>query len=77
MGLGLGLALSLYFLDVIEKTISELQVIKYITPFIYAGAGDIMTSGKIQGSLLFIGIAVSILSGVIAYGKYLKKDIVA
>ncbi|MBC8060531.1 MAG: ABC transporter permease subunit [Clostridiaceae bacterium] len=77
IGLGLALSLSLYFLDIIEKTISKLEVLKYITPFTYAGAGDIMTNGRIQGDLLLIGITVSILCVTISYVKYVKKDIAA
>lgn len=77
MGLGLGLALSLYFLDVMEKTISKLSALKYITPFYYAGAGDIMTSGRIESEPLLIGIGVGILSIVVAYAMYVKKDIAA
>lgn len=77
IGLGIGLALSLYFLDVMEKTISKLHALKYITPFYYSGAGEVMTSGKIEGELLLIGLMISLLSGVVAYVKYVKKDIAA
>ncbi len=77
IGLGLGLVLVLYFLDIMEKTISQLDGLRYITPFTYSGAGDVMTSGKIEGELLLIGIGVSIISIVVAYIKYVKKDIAA
>lgn len=76
-GLGLGIATILYFMDIMVKTISELDSLKYITPFYYAGAADIFSSGKIDGVLLFIGIIIILLSVIIAYGKYSKKDITA
>ena len=36
-----------------------------------------MTSGKIELNLLLIGFAVSLLSLIVAYWKYIQKDIAA
>ena len=76
-GLGLGIAIILYFLDIMVKTITDIGFLKYITPFYYAGAADIISSGKIDILLLGIGIMVIILSAMVAIVKYAKKDIVA
>lgn len=75
VGLGLGIALILYFTDIMSKTISDLDFLKYITPFYYSGAGDIFSSAKIDGLLLFIGIIIMIISVAVAYIKYCEKDI--
>jgi len=77
VGLGIGLALLLYFLDIMEKTIKKLDWLKYITPFTYSGAGDVMTKGEIETMPLLIGIAVCVVSFFIAYIKYVSKDISA
>ena len=76
-GLGLGIATILYFADIMVKTIPDLKPLKYITPFYYSGAADIFSSGKIDGILILIGILVSIISVLVAFIKYSKKDITA
>ena len=77
LGLGLGIALILYFVDALSKITPDLVNLKYITPYYYAGAADIFTTRKIDGVLISIGIAVTILSIVVGYAKYTKKDIIA
>lgn len=77
IGFGLGLVLTLYFLDIMVRTISKLEVLKYLTPFNYVGAGDILASGKLDVGLIALGVAVSLLSLVAAYVIYVKKDIAA
>jgi len=76
-GLGLGIAIILYFADIMVKTVTDLTFLKFISPFYYAGAGDIFSSGKIDSVLILIGIMISIISVMVAYVKYSKKDIAA
>lgn len=75
IGLGLGIALTLYFSDMMARIIPDLKSLKYITPFYYSGAADIFTNGYIDGALLVIGIIVSVIAVTIAHLKYNSKDI--
>jgi ABC-2 type transport system permease protein len=77
LGLGLGIATLLYFTDILEKVVSDLDFLKYVTPFTYSNAADIFSTGKIDGVLISIGIVISVLAVVIGYLKYTRKDIVA
>ena len=76
LGVGLGLAAVLYFLNIIANISEKAEFLKYITPFGYTEAADILTEGALDGTLILVGIVFSVLSLVIAYVKYCKKDIV-
>ena len=75
IGLGLGVALILYFGDIMSRIIPDLKFLKYITPFYYANAADIFTDGYLNVILIVIGLTVSIIAIVIAIIKYKTKDI--
>jgi ABC-2 type transport system permease protein len=77
IGFGLGVALILYFMDIMVKIIPDLKNMKYFTPFNYAGVGDIFGDGKIDNTLLTIGILTSIIFIIISFIKYMKKDMAA
>ena len=76
LGVGLGLAAVLYFLNIIANISEKAEFLKYITPFGYTEAADILTEGALDGTLILVGIVFSVLSFGIAYLKYCKKDIV-
>ena len=76
LGVGLGLAAVLYFLNIIANISEKAEFLKYITPFGYTEAADILTEGALDGTLILVGIVFSVLSLGIAYLKYCKKDIV-
>ena len=75
MGIGLGLAIALYFLNIIANLSDKAKVLKYITPFGYAESSDIINNGGIAGDKLLIGLALALAGIGIAYWKYSKKDI--
>ena len=77
VGMGLGIAAILYFIDIMVKTVSDLEFLKYLTPFYYAGAADIFTNGKIDSVLLLIGFMVSVIGITMAFLQYSRKDIAA
>lgn len=76
LGIGLGLAAVLYFLNIIANISEKAEFLKYITPFGYTEGADILTEGALDGTLISVGIVLSVLSLVIAYVEYCKKDIV-
>ncbi len=74
VGIGLGIAIIMYFLNLIANIAEVAQFLKYITPFGYCDGADIVTNGKLDGQLLFIGIILCVMGIVVAYLKYNRKD---
>lgn len=77
MGIGLGLAALLYFLNIFANISDSIEFIKYITPFQYADAAAIISTKAVDGVLLIIGIIVTLFSIAISFYQYEKKDISA
>lgn len=77
VGLGLGIALLLYFLSLIANMVDSAHFLRYITPFGYAEASTIFTKGAVDDVLVTIGAGVTVLSIGIALVKYSRKDIAA
>ena len=75
VGLGLGLAMILYFLNIISNISEKAEFLKYITPFSYADPSNIIANLKLDGTLLAIGFIYAALGVFEAYLKYTKKDI--
>ena len=53
------------------------EALKYITPYAYAEASNIISESEIDTGLVLIGAAVSVVCAVIGFVKYCKKDIAA
>ena len=75
IGVGLGLAAMMYFLNLIANIADVAEFLKYITPFGYCEGADIIADGKLDGTMVAIGAVIGIAGIVIAYLKYTKKDI--
>ena len=75
VGVGLGIAVMMYFLNLIANIADVADFLKYITPFGYCEGADIVSSGSLDGMLVFIGAVIGISGIMIAYLKYTKKDI--
>ncbi|MGM9567853.1 MAG: ABC transporter permease subunit [Clostridia bacterium] len=76
LGIGLGLAAVLYFLNIIANISEKAEFLKYFTPFGYTEGADILTESALDGTLILVGILGSVLFLIAAYVKYCKKDIV-
>ena len=75
LGIGLGLAIGLYFMNLIANLTTQAKWLKYITPFGYCDSADILAKSAIHTGRLLAG-AGFILAGVaLAYWKYCRKDI--
>ena len=74
-GIGLGLAIALYFLNIIANLTDKADVLKFLTPFGYADGADILSRGAIHGPRLLVGMAAAACGIVLAYIKYCRKDI--
>ena len=75
LGIGLGLAIALYFMNIIANLSKQAEALKYITPFGYADGAEIIGSGSLDGTKLLIGLAFAAAGVLLAYVKYCKKDI--
>lgn len=75
VGIGLGIAAMMYFLNLIANISETAEFLKYITPFGYCEGADIVSSGNLDGAKLAVGAVIGISGIVIAYLKYTKKDI--
>ena len=75
IGIGLGIATMMYFLNLISNITEEAEFLKYFTPFAYAEGTDIVTDVSLDGGLIALGMACCVLGIAAAYWKYCKKDI--
>lgn len=75
IGIGLGIAAVMYFLNIIANIADSASFLKYITPFGYAEGSDIVADLKIDTGLVIIGMALGIAGIAAGYIKYNKKDI--
>lgn len=77
IGIGLGLALVLYFMNIVCNISEKAEFLKYITPYAYAEASNIISESEIDAGLMLIGTAVAAAGAAIGFIKYCKKDISA
>lgn len=77
VGAGLGLAALLYFLNIFKNISSQAEFLKYITPFAYAEAADIISDSAIDMHLLALGLLYAAIGIGAAFLKYTRKDIAA
>ena len=75
VGIGLGIAAIMYFLNLIANIAEVAGFLKYITPFGYCDGADIVTSGSLDMAMVAIGVTIGIICIIAAYMKYIKKDI--
>ena len=74
-GIGLGLAIALYFMNIIANLTTKAEFLKMITPFGYTDGADIITYGTLQGDRILIGALLAAGGIALAYGRYCTKDI--
>ena len=75
VGVGLGIAVMMYFLNLIANIADVADFLKYITPFGYCEGADIVSNGSLDCVLVSIGAVIGTVGIITAYLKYAKKDI--
>jgi ABC-2 type transport system permease protein len=75
IGIGLGAAFVLYFMNILANLSDDLEFLRYITPFSYADGTSIVSSNKLEIKYLIPGIVFTAAGIVAAFIKYNKKDI--
>lgn len=74
-GVGLGIAVMMYFLNLIANMTESAEFLKYITPFGYCEGADILTEGKLDAGMIDLGAFFTAVGVIAAYWQYRKKDI--
>lgn len=75
IGVGLGIAAMMYFLNIIANISEAADFLKYITPFGYCEGADIVLNGCLDAKMVLIGMAMGGIGTAAAYLKYSTKDI--
>lgn len=75
LGIGLGIASIMYFLNLVANISDKAGFLKYITPFGYAEGTDIMTTASLDEKLVIPGLIYGLAGIVIAYWWYCRKDL--
>ena len=75
LGIGIAVPLGFYFLNIICNISSEARALKYITPYSYCEAADIISSGSLSTSYIIVGMALAAVCLAAAFIYYPKKDL--
>lgn len=74
-GAGLGIALILYFMNLVSNISSQGEFLRYITPYSYSEASSIISESALDTRLILIGCIYSAAGIAAAFIKYIRKDI--
>lgn len=75
LGIGLGIAAVMYFLNLIANISDSVKFLKYITPFGYTEGADIVSNASLDTGLVLLGMLYCVIGIGVAFMKYCKKDI--
>lgn len=75
IGVGLGIGLLTYFLNILANLTESLDFIKYITPFAFADGGHIVNNCALEWKYIIPGAVVAVTVLVFGIKKYDRKDI--
>lgn len=75
LGIGLGIATIMYFLNIIANISESAEFLKYITPFGYAEGADIIANVGLDIKMVLPGMCFCVLGIAAGYWKYCRKDI--
>ena len=75
LGVGLGLATVMYFLNLVANIADSASWLKYVTPFGYTESADIVSAGSLDMGMLALGLVVGVLVAAAGSAYYARKDI--
>lgn len=75
LGAGIGIAVVLYFMNILANISDSAKAIKYFTPFGFAEGADLIADGKLEWGLVALGMCIGLAIGVAGFLHYDKKDI--
>lgn len=77
MSISLGVVLGSYFLSIASGLTDKLENLRYLTPFKYVDAADLILNKRIDSIYMWIMFIVIVVSISAAYIIYNRKDIIA
>lgn len=75
IGTGLGIAVMMYFLNIIANLTESAEFLKYITPFGYADGAEIVRNVSLDMNMIAIGLLFAVVGILAGFIKYCRKDI--
>lgn len=75
LGLGMGIAMVFYFMNLMSNIADSLKFLNYFTPFAYTEGADILADHSLKAVYVAIGMFFAAAGGIAAYVKYCRKDI--
>lgn len=75
VGVGLGIAAMMYFLNLVANITEAAESLEWLTPFGYAEGADIVTNGALDSGMVTVGLVLGAAGVIFAYLEYCKKDI--
>jgi len=75
MSISLGVVLGMYFLSIISSISDKLSSLKYITPFRYVEAADLIINSRIDYIYIIIMVIIIVFFTSATYIYYSRKDI--
>lgn len=72
---GIGLVLLVYFLNMMASLTEKVQFLRYLSPFYYMDAADIIADGRINPVSILILLATSFIAIGVTYLLYNRRDI--
>lgn len=75
VGIGLGIAVLFYFMNLISNLTESASFLKYFTPFAYCDGADIISDRALDGGLIAIGMVCGFLGILAAFFQFERKDI--
>lgn len=75
IGIALGAAFVLYFMNILANLTDDAEFLRYITPFSYADGTSIVASGEITTKYLLPGLVYAAVGVALAFVQYNRKDI--
>lgn len=75
LGIGLGLAMLFYFVNIISNLTEKAEALKYITPFGYTDSAQIISDGGLKWEYIAVGLATGVACLIAGFFKFNKKDI--
>lgn len=77
LGLGLGIVMLFYAYDLMARVIPDLKDYKLLSPFSYANAADVFSTGEVEIPALILGMGIMFVCVIVAYVRYGKRDLAA
>lgn len=75
LGVGLGAAFVLYFMNILANLTDGAEFLRYVTPFSYADGTQIVANGGIEAKYLIPGLLYAAVGVCAAFVQYNRKDL--